>query len=278
MPGHHSVSALFVCSFSSQNSLIFLTQDSLFFLFPELFPGLFILSPPGTVCSFSFQDCLFFLFPGLFVIPPVSSFSRFYILSDSDFLDFFGAVISPRFSLPLFSLFCAVESIALIFNLLHDDWRVFLTHHSSSNQLTSSRLHSTRPAPYTPPTHIFWTKTLSPTASKQKPVGEESPPGELPAADPSCSCRTSYIPAAVLIRTTPRLPTTLPPPHPDSPHPRAHQLPHTQCNIHPPLRRIAQPCPYIPLTTRRLQRTCKCLKVKEGEIFGSEVQTLVYLV
>ena len=33
--------------------------------------------------------------------------------------------------------------------------------------------------------------------------------GELPAADPSCRCRTSYIPAAMQIRTVPR-PTTFP--------------------------------------------------------------------
>ncbi len=33
--------------------------------------------------------------------------------------------------------------------------------------------------------------------------------GELPAADPSCRCRTSYIPAAMLTRTVPR-PTTFP--------------------------------------------------------------------
>ena len=148
VPGHHSVSALFVCSFSS--------QDCLFFLLP----GLFILSLPRTVYSFSSQDCLFFLFPGLFVIPPVSLFSRFYILSGSDFLDYFGAVISSRFSLPLFSLFCAVESIVLIFNLLRVGWWVFLTHHSSSNQLASNHLHSTHPAPHTTPTHTFWTKTL----------------------------------------------------------------------------------------------------------------------
>lgn len=33
---------------------------------------------------------------------------------------------------------------------------------------------------------------------QQQPVGEESPLGELPAADLSCSCRKSYTPAAVL--------------------------------------------------------------------------------
>ena len=33
---------------------------------------------------------------------------------------------------------------------------------------------------------------------QQQPVGEESPLGELPAADLSCSCRKSYNPAAVL--------------------------------------------------------------------------------
>ena len=32
----------------------------------------------------------------------------------------------------------------------------------------------------------------------QQPVGEESPLGELPAADLSRSCRKSYTPAAVL--------------------------------------------------------------------------------
>lgn len=124
---------------------------------------LFVLSLPRTVYSFSSRDCLFFLFPGLFVIPPVSSFSRFYILSGSDFLDYFGAVISPQSSLPLFSLFCAVESIVLIFNLLRVGWWVFLTHHSSSNQLASNHLHSTLHTPrtqYTPATHTFWTKTL----------------------------------------------------------------------------------------------------------------------
>ena len=105
---------------------------------------------PKTLCSFSSRDCLFFLLPGLFVIPPVSSFSRFYILSGSDFLDYFGAVISSRFSLPLFSLFCAVESIVLIFNLLRVGWWVFLTHHSSSNQLASNHLHSTLHTPRTP--------------------------------------------------------------------------------------------------------------------------------
>ena len=31
-----------------------------------------------------------------------------------------------------------------------------------------------------------------------QPVGEESPLGELPAADLSCSCRKLYTPAAVL--------------------------------------------------------------------------------
>jgi hypothetical protein len=33
---------------------------------------------------------------------------------------------------------------------------------------------------------------------QQQPVGEESPLGELPAGDLSCSCRKSYTPAAVL--------------------------------------------------------------------------------
>ena len=119
---------------------------------------------------------------------------------------------------------------------------LFLT---ATHTFTPKTLYRGRETPissqYTPPTHINSLKTLCRIASKQQPVGEESPPGELPAADPSCSCRTSYIPAAVLIRTTPRPPTTLPPPHPDSPHPRAHQLPHTQCNTHPPLRIFTPP-------------------------------------
>ena len=44
----------------------------------------------------------------------------------------------------------------------------------------------------------LWKNYWKKRHDQQQAVGEESPSGELPAADPSCSCRKTYTPAAVL--------------------------------------------------------------------------------
>lgn len=48
------------------------------------------------------------------------------------------------------------------------------------------------------PLKKLWKNYWRIRSNQQQSVGEESPPGELPAADPSCNCRKSYTPAVVL--------------------------------------------------------------------------------
>ena len=48
------------------------------------------------------------------------------------------------------------------------------------------------------PLQKLWKNYWRMRHDQQQPVGEESPSNEPPAADPSCSCRKSYTPAAVM--------------------------------------------------------------------------------